>query len=40
MRDEHIIAIIESAPLNSLDESELAKIRAHTERCPECLRAF
>jgi hypothetical protein len=39
MKDEHIISIIENAPLASLSESETAKIRAHTERCPECLRA-
>lgn len=40
MRDEHIKSIIESAPLNALSESDVAKIRAHTEGCPECLRAF
>jgi hypothetical protein len=40
MRDEHIINIIENAPLSGLSESELANIRAHTEQCAECGRAF
>ncbi len=40
MRDEHIISIIENAPLSSLSESELANIHAHTDQCTECLRAF
>ncbi len=40
MRDEHIIGMIENAPLSALSESELAHARAHTGRCAECLRAF
>ena len=40
MRDEHIISIIENAPLSGLSESEQAFIRAHTEHCAECLRAL
>jgi hypothetical protein len=40
MRDEHIISIIENAPLSSLSESELVNIRAHTDQCAECQRAF
>jgi anti-sigma-K factor RskA len=40
MRDEHIINILESAPLASLSESELAAIRAHTSVCAECLGAY
>jgi hypothetical protein len=40
MKDEHIINIIENAPLSNLSESELSSIRAHTDRCAECLRAF
>lgn len=39
MKDEHIMSMIEGAPLSSLSESEMAKIRAHTARCPPCLRA-
>ena len=39
MRDEHIISMIERAPLSALSESEMEKIRAHTERCTECRRA-
>lgn len=40
MRDEHIINLIERAPLSNLSESELAHIRAHANRCGECGRAF
>lgn len=40
MRDEHIISIIEDAPLSGLSESEMASIRAHTDTCAECRRAF
>jgi hypothetical protein len=40
MRDEHIISIIENAPLSNLSESELADIGAHAARCAECGRAF
>ncbi|MGB7922789.1 MAG: hypothetical protein WCF57_06040 [Pyrinomonadaceae bacterium] len=40
MRDEHIISIIENAPLSNLSESELATVRAHTDLCAECRRAF
>jgi anti-sigma-K factor RskA len=40
MRDEHIISIIENAPLSGLSEDELANIGAHAEHCAECRRAF
>jgi hypothetical protein len=40
MRDEHIISILESAPLSGLGESELAAVRAHTRGCAECRRAY
>lgn len=40
MRDEHVISIIENAPLSSLNESEMANIRAHTNQCVGCRRAF
>jgi hypothetical protein len=40
MRDEHIISLIEKAPLASLSENDLDAIRAHTDHCPDCLRAF
>ena len=40
MRDEHIINLIESGPLQSLNESERTAIETHTERCPDCLKAF
>lgn len=40
MRDEHIIEAIENAPLSGLNESELVDIRAHTDQCAECRRAF
>lgn len=40
MRDEHIINIIEHAPPSGLSDGELANVRAHTEYCGECRRAF
>ena len=40
MKDEHIIDLIESAPLARLDEAELARVRTHTSNCSECLGAF
>ena len=40
MRDEHIITLIENAPFASLSENDLTAIRAHTDRCADCLLAF
>ncbi|MGH9901424.1 MAG: hypothetical protein ACRD68_06375 [Pyrinomonadaceae bacterium] len=40
MKDEHVIDILESAPFAGLGESELASVRAHAARCPECRRAY
>ena len=40
MKDEHIISLIEKEPLASLSENNLAAIRAHTDHCSDCLRAF
>jgi hypothetical protein len=40
MKDEHIIRILEGAPLGSLSEGELAAVRAHAEVCDGCARAF
>lgn len=40
MRDEHIISIIENAPLSSLSESELTNIRAHANQCADCRHAL
>ena len=40
MKDEHIISLIENAPFASLSENDLNAIRAHTDHCPDCLRAF
>jgi len=40
MKDRHIIGLIESAPLASLTEQDLTAIRAHTDSCSGCLRAF
>ena len=40
MRDEHIISLIENAPVASLSENDLTAIRAHTDHCSDCLRAF
>lgn len=40
MKDEHIISLLENAPLRSLSENDLTVIRAHTESCSGCLEAF
>lgn len=40
MRDEHIIEILESAPLASLSADEAARVEAHADACPACRRAF
>ena len=40
MKDDHIINIIESAPLGSLSESEIMLVRVHVESCPSCRRAY
>lgn len=40
MKDEHIISLIESRPLASLSETDLAAIRVHTDHCSDCLGAF
>lgn len=40
MKDEHIINLIEEAPVSRLSESELTLIRAHTAQCAGCLQAF
>jgi hypothetical protein len=40
MKEQHIISIIEGAPLGSLSEGELESVRTHAARCPECRRAF
>lgn len=40
MEDRHVIHILESAPLASLAEGELAEVRAHAEVCANCRRAF
>jgi|SRR6266850_375590 len=40
MSKNHIISLIESAPLASLSESDLNSIRTHTNDCVECRRAF
>lgn len=39
MRDEHIIAILESTSFARLSESELATVRAHARGCATCRRA-
>ena len=40
MRNEHIINLIEKTPVASLNDEDLVAIHAHTEQCPDCLRAF
>ena len=40
MRDEHIIDMLDDAALARLNEDELAFVRAHTESCADCRRAY
>ncbi len=40
MRDEHIKRLLDEAPPASLGRAELAALRAHTESCEDCRRAF
>ena len=40
MRDKHIISILENTSLAGLSESELMTVRAHTEVCSSCSRAY
>jgi anti-sigma-K factor RskA len=40
MSKNHIISLIEGASLASLSESDLTAIRAHTNDCLDCRRAF
>lgn len=40
MSNEHIIDIIENSPLDSLGESELARVREHVGGCAGCRRAY
>lgn len=40
MSKNHIITLIEDAPLASLSESDLSAIRRHTDDCVDCRRAF
>lgn len=40
MREQHVKAILESAPLGQLGKAELAQVRAHAEVCDDCRRAF
>lgn len=40
MRDEHIIDILESAPLAALDDADMARVRTHARVCTACARAY
>jgi anti-sigma-K factor RskA len=40
MRTEHIIELLDSAPLRSLSETDLARIREHSDQCAHCRQAF
>ena len=40
MKDEHIISILESRPLATLDENDFAQIRAHAVVCESCRKAY
>jgi hypothetical protein len=40
MKQEHIIGILDTAPLGQLGEGELAAVRSHADVCEECRRAY
>lgn len=40
MRDEHVTEILEGAPLASLGEAELVRVRAHVVVCEPCRHAY
>ena len=40
MSKNHVISLIESAPLASLSERDLTVIRAHADDCLDCRKAF
>lgn len=40
MKDNHIIEVLDNAPLASLSDSELGVIRVHTETCGSCRNAY
>lgn len=40
MREQHIREILEGAPLHSLSEGEMERVRAHADACAPCRRAF
>ena len=40
MTQQHIIHLLDSAPLASMSESEITMIRAHAEICVTCERAY
>lgn len=40
MKSNHIIDILDSAPLANLSEEQLAKVRTHIQGCSSCARSF
>jgi muconolactone delta-isomerase len=40
MKDAHVLEMLESGPLAALSEDELAQVRAHSESCERCRRAY
>ena len=40
MKENHIIDIIDSRPIESLNEVELRTIRVHVESCEQCSQAY
>jgi predicted anti-sigma-YlaC factor YlaD len=40
MRNEHILELLDSTPLRSMSEADLARIREHSEQCALCRQAF
>lgn len=40
MKDNHIIELLDNAPIESLSKSDLNAIRAHAEACASCRSAY
>jgi anti-sigma-K factor RskA len=40
MKNEHVISILDSKPLGTLNENDLGQIRAHSTLCESCRQAY
>jgi hypothetical protein len=39
-KTDHIISLIESRPLTEMSETDVARVRAHSDVCPACQQGF